>query len=185
MFRYLALTRDQIHTHCVGRWSLNHWTTREIPTRLLFNLSVQELHWKFWWQQCFSKKEKHKSKRQLSGWEFHELFLPEHFQMVSFLETWGSRNMDAKVGAGGRNLIHMCQTIPSTFPILIPLNRLTLYEIAYIWSFPHMASGETEAHGVLNSLPRWLQSGKAGCHMLSLFFCMQNTLSIEYLLSKS
>lgn len=86
--------------------------------------------------------------------------------------------MDAEVGAGGRNLIRMCQTIPSTFPILIPLNLLTLYEIALISSFPHMAKRETEAHGVLNSLPRWLQSGKAGCHMLSLFFCMQNTLSI-------
>ena len=24
------LTRDQIHTPCIGRWRLNHWTTREV-----------------------------------------------------------------------------------------------------------------------------------------------------------
>ena len=23
--------RDQTHTLCIGRWSLNHWTTREVP----------------------------------------------------------------------------------------------------------------------------------------------------------
>ena len=41
-------------------------------------------------------------------------------------------NMDVKVGAGGRNMIHTCQTILSTFPMLIPLNLLTLCEIAFI-----------------------------------------------------
>ena len=25
-----SLTRDQTHTFCTGRWSLNHWTTREV-----------------------------------------------------------------------------------------------------------------------------------------------------------
>ena len=25
------LTRDWIWVHCIGRWILNHWTTREVP----------------------------------------------------------------------------------------------------------------------------------------------------------
>ena len=29
-------TRNQTHAHCIGRWSLNHWTTREIPLHLFF-----------------------------------------------------------------------------------------------------------------------------------------------------
>ena len=36
------LTRDQTHDLCTGRWSLNHWITREVPQ--------QELLWtKEWW----------------------------------------------------------------------------------------------------------------------------------------
>ena len=27
-------TRDQTHTLCIGRWSLNHWTVREVPNLL-------------------------------------------------------------------------------------------------------------------------------------------------------
>ena len=27
------LTRDWTHTSCIGRWSLNHWTTRGVPLR--------------------------------------------------------------------------------------------------------------------------------------------------------
>ena len=26
-----SLTRGQTHTPCIGRWSPNHWTTREVP----------------------------------------------------------------------------------------------------------------------------------------------------------
>ena len=28
-------TKDQTHTTCIGRWSLNHWTTKEVPRVLL------------------------------------------------------------------------------------------------------------------------------------------------------
>ena len=31
-------TRDRTHTHCIGRQSLNHWTTREAPEDLLLIL---------------------------------------------------------------------------------------------------------------------------------------------------
>ena len=31
MWDFSYLTRDQIHTPCIGRQSLNHWTTREAP----------------------------------------------------------------------------------------------------------------------------------------------------------
>ena len=32
MWDLQSLTRDQIHTRCIRRRSLNHWTTREVPT---------------------------------------------------------------------------------------------------------------------------------------------------------
>ena len=28
-------TRDQTHTPCIGRWSLNHWITRQVPGAIL------------------------------------------------------------------------------------------------------------------------------------------------------
>ena len=28
--------KDQTHTPCIGRWSLNHWTTREVPVKISF-----------------------------------------------------------------------------------------------------------------------------------------------------
>ena len=31
-------TRDQTLTPCIGRRSLNHWTAREVPTPLIFNI---------------------------------------------------------------------------------------------------------------------------------------------------
>ena len=31
MWDLSSLTRDQTCTPCIGRWSLNHWTTREVP----------------------------------------------------------------------------------------------------------------------------------------------------------
>ena len=31
-----SLTRDRTHTLCVGRWSLNHWTAREVPDSVKF-----------------------------------------------------------------------------------------------------------------------------------------------------
>ena len=31
MWDLSSRTRDQTRTPCIGRWSLNHWTTREVP----------------------------------------------------------------------------------------------------------------------------------------------------------
>ena len=31
MWDLSSLTRDQTHTLCIGRQSLNHWTSREVP----------------------------------------------------------------------------------------------------------------------------------------------------------
>ena len=33
-------TRDQTCTPCIERWSLNHWTTREIPKSIVFYLKL-------------------------------------------------------------------------------------------------------------------------------------------------
>ena len=34
-------TRDQTHTPCIGRQSLHHWTTREVPFHHIFNIVFQ------------------------------------------------------------------------------------------------------------------------------------------------
>ena len=41
MWHLSSLTRDQTDTPCIGRQSLNHWTTREVPTVLLPSLVAQ------------------------------------------------------------------------------------------------------------------------------------------------
>ena len=49
-------TRDQTHVLCIGRWILNHWTTREVPgwifnsipqmfSRPLLNVKPRTGHW--------------------------------------------------------------------------------------------------------------------------------------------
>ena len=41
MWALSSLTRDWICTSCIGRWSLNHWTTREVPAALQASLSIE------------------------------------------------------------------------------------------------------------------------------------------------
>ena len=36
MWDLSSLTRDWIRTPCIGRWSLNHWSTREVPIEGFF-----------------------------------------------------------------------------------------------------------------------------------------------------
>ena len=35
MWNLNFLVRNQTHTPCTGRWSLNHWTTRDVPWNIL------------------------------------------------------------------------------------------------------------------------------------------------------
>ena len=37
MWNLISLTRDQTLTPSIGRQSLNHWITREVPTMLIIN----------------------------------------------------------------------------------------------------------------------------------------------------
>ena len=37
MWELSSPTRDQIHVCCIGRWILNHWTTREVLMTHLFH----------------------------------------------------------------------------------------------------------------------------------------------------
>ena len=39
-----SLTRDQTHTLCIGRQSLNHWTSREVPLFVYTSLDSLGLH---------------------------------------------------------------------------------------------------------------------------------------------
>ena len=42
------LTRDQTHTPCIGRWNINHWLAREVPTEILIDTLCsyyQHFHW--------------------------------------------------------------------------------------------------------------------------------------------
>ena len=45
MWNLSSLTRDQTQDPCIGRWILNHWTTREIPIAyfVILNTSM-EMH---------------------------------------------------------------------------------------------------------------------------------------------
>ena len=36
MWDLSSLSRDQTHTPCIGRWSLHHWTAREVPYYRVF-----------------------------------------------------------------------------------------------------------------------------------------------------
>ena len=38
MWKSLLPDQDQTLTPCIGRWSLNHWTTREVPTEGILDL---------------------------------------------------------------------------------------------------------------------------------------------------
>ena len=33
---------DQTHVPCIGRWILNHWTTREVPNKEFLSLKVDQ-----------------------------------------------------------------------------------------------------------------------------------------------
>ena len=44
MWDLCSPSRDQTHTPCAGRWSLNHWTTREVPPQSIQKLSKKKLH---------------------------------------------------------------------------------------------------------------------------------------------
>ena len=43
MWGLSSLTRDQTCTRCTGRWSLNHWTTREVPRFWYFSKDQKEV----------------------------------------------------------------------------------------------------------------------------------------------
>ena len=48
MWHLSSLTRDQTCVPCIGKWILNHWTTREVPHSLLqwniFSICLKERH---------------------------------------------------------------------------------------------------------------------------------------------
>ena len=40
MWDLSSLTRDLIHLHCIAKWILNYWTTREVPRICILNLCL-------------------------------------------------------------------------------------------------------------------------------------------------
>ena len=48
------LTRDRTHSPCSGRWSLNHWTTREVPSVEV--LSCVYMCAELWMEKSFNKR---------------------------------------------------------------------------------------------------------------------------------
>ena len=44
MWDLSSLTRNRTHTPCIGRWNLNHWTTRELPHTPFDSSSPTFLH---------------------------------------------------------------------------------------------------------------------------------------------
>ena len=45
MWNLSSVTRDRTRSPCIGRWNLNHWTTREVPLALFFRLFLFFLMW--------------------------------------------------------------------------------------------------------------------------------------------
>ena len=41
MWGLISLTRDETYTTCIGRWSLNHWTAREVFPFIVEKLLVR------------------------------------------------------------------------------------------------------------------------------------------------
>ena len=46
-------TRDQTHTPCIGRWSFNHWTSREVPGSVFLIMPIWEN--RYWMMQVNSQ----------------------------------------------------------------------------------------------------------------------------------
>ena len=46
-------TRDRTHVPCIGRWILNHWSTREVPLFAIeCHLVKNFIKWKkLWWNE--------------------------------------------------------------------------------------------------------------------------------------
>ena len=53
MWDLIVPTRDQIHTPCIGRWNLNHWTIREVPGSVFLIMPIWE-H-RYWMMQVNSQ----------------------------------------------------------------------------------------------------------------------------------
>ena len=53
MWDLSSLTRDQIHTPCIGRWSLNHWTAREVPRYIILQKESKPILYKLNWLMFF------------------------------------------------------------------------------------------------------------------------------------
>ena len=63
MWGLSSLTKNQTYNPCIGKGSLNHWTTREVPTSIivlpcsLVHFTTQDqkfLCWLFLWSTCSS-----------------------------------------------------------------------------------------------------------------------------------
>ena len=56
MWDHSSPTRDQTCTPCIERWSLNHWTTREVPKSIVFYLilfgALEFITFWFNWRVC-------------------------------------------------------------------------------------------------------------------------------------
>ena len=45
-------TRDSTHVPCIAKWSLTHWTTREVPVLVTLDLHLQVPYTRY----CYSIK---------------------------------------------------------------------------------------------------------------------------------
>ena len=43
MWDLISLTKDRTHTHCIGKRSLNHWTTRKVMENHVLNVENEHL----------------------------------------------------------------------------------------------------------------------------------------------
>ena len=67
-------TRDGTHVSCIGRWILNHWTTREVLLHVFFKITViQEIFQIVMWGVLTSPLSENKKEMERIQIGFHVL----------------------------------------------------------------------------------------------------------------
>ena len=110
MWDLSSLTRDQTCTLCIGRWSLNHWTTKEVPKSILFFKKISKFDGLSYTisSELFQKRRrvqvKHKwlGEHRLWGQNTQATFQVGHY-LLCILVTWLKLSFSfliCKVGIG-------------------------------------------------------------------------------------
>ena len=118
-------TRDRTRTPCIGRWSLNHWTTREVPWAFyVFRIVIHNLFYLF--QNIFSNYHLafFLTRTDVSNFSYKSVNL-----FLSFLSIILKKKVPTLVQHGrveGRVITPSCESTRITTNCWTVINRKTL-----------------------------------------------------------